>query len=148
MKKILRAIVPMFFICIAFSSCQSKEEKVIDQLDNLSEKIEKKSADWDSEQWQDAFKELEAIHSEMADCDFSDEQLKKLGEVEGQLTAVMIKKGVPALGNGLNSLIEGAGSFVDGFKDGVQEGSEESIEEIGNYVNGALDKLKELDSED
>lgn len=148
MKKVFRLLVFSFLVSLVFSACKSKEEKVIGQLDNLAEQVEKKSENWDSEQWKKAFKEAEKIHSDMSECDFTDAQLQKLGEVKGRLTAVMIKNGVPAVGKGIGSFIEGAASFLDGFQDGVQNGAEESLEEIGNYVNGALDILKEQESDD
>lgn len=106
-------------VTFVFTSCKSREEKVIDQLNDLTEQIEKKSDKWDSEDWQNPFKKVEEIHNEMSECDFSDEQLQELGEVEKRLTSVMIKNGLSTLGDGIGSFMKKAASFINGFKDGI-----------------------------
>lgn len=141
MKKYFFTICLIVITSFVFCSCKSKEEKVIDQLNNLAEKVENNSSDWDSDQWVEAFEELEKIHSDMSDCDFSNQQLQELGEIEGRLTSVMITNGAATLGESIGSFMKGAGSFVKGFQEGLQEGADESLEEIDNYVNSALDKL-------
>ena len=148
MKKILATVALSLIVTFVLTSCKSKEEKVIDQLNNLTVQIEKKSDKWNSEDWQNAFKKVEEIHNEMSECDFSNEQLQELGEVEGRLTSLILKNGLPALGGELGSMIDGAGSFVNGFQDGIKGGAKESLEEIESSLNSALDRLKELDSDD
>lgn len=133
MKKALGIFAISLLVTLMLTSCKSKEEKVIEQLNDLTEQIEKKSEKWDTEDWQDALKKVEEIHNEMSECDFSDEQLRELGEFEGRLTSVMIKNGLPALEEGIGSFMKRAGSFIDGFQDGIQNRAEESLEEIGNY---------------
>ena len=145
MKKILSAIC-IITISFVLCSCKSREEKVIDQLNDLTEKVEKNSSDWDEDQWADAFEKLEKIHSEMSDCDFTNKQLQELGEIEGRLASVMITSGAESLGRSVGSFLKGAGSFVKGFQEGLQDSSEESLEEVENYINSALDKL--MDDED
>ena len=145
MKKYFPAICLIVIATLVLCYCKSKEEKVIDQLNNLVENVEKNSSDWDSDQWADAFEELEKIHSDMSDCDFTNQQLKELGEVEGRLTSVMITNGAESLGKSVGSFLKGAGSFVKGFQEGIQDGSEESLEEIENYINRALDDLMDND---
>ena len=148
MKKVLATVALSLIVTFVFISCKSKEKKVIDQLNNLTVQIEKKSDKWNSEDWQNAFKKVEEIHNEMSECDFSNEQLQELGEVEGRLTSLILKNGLPALGSELGSMIDGSGSFVDGFQDGIKGGAKESLEEIESSLNSALDRLKELDSDD
>lgn len=145
MKKFLILVCAVVVFSFVFCSCQSKEQKVIDQLKSLTEKIEKNSSDWDSDQWTDALADLEKIHEEMKDCEFNNEQLQTLGEVEGRLTTVVMTEGAKAFGKNVGSFLQGAGSYIKGFKEGAAEGTEETIEEIGNYVNSALDKLLDND---
>ena len=145
MKRYFYSICIIVISACVFCSCKSREEKVLNQLNNLTEKVEKNSSDWNSDQWTDAFEELEKIHSEMSDCDFTNQQLQELGEVEGRLTSVMLSNGAESLGKSFGSFLKGAGSFVKGFQEGIQDGSEESIEELENYINSTLDDL--LDNE-
>ena len=145
MKSYFSTICVIVITSLVFCSCKSREEKVLEQLNNLTEKVEKNSSDWNSDQWTDAFEELEKIHSEMSDCDFTNQQLQELGEVEGRLTSLMLSNGVESLGKGIGSFLKGAGSFVKGFQEGIQDGSEESIEELENYVNSTLDDLLDND---
>lgn len=148
MKKAFKILAFSLLVTLMFTSCKSKEEKVIDQLNDLTEQIEKKSSKWDTEDWQKAFKKVEEIHNEMLECDFSNDQLQELGEVEGRLTSIIMNNGIPALGDDLGSLIEGAGSFVDGFEDGIKDASDENLEELENSISSALDLLKSEDSDD
>ena len=132
MKRYFSTNCVIVFTSLVFWYCKSREAKVLKQLNNLTEKVEKNSSDWNSDQWTDAFEELEKIHSEMSDCDFTNQQLQELGEVEGRLTSLMLSNGVESLGKGIGSFLKGAGSFVKGFQEGIQDGSEESIEELEN----------------
>ena len=144
MKKIVSVICLTIIFSLTLSSCKSKEEKVIDQLGALAEKVENNSADWDSEQWSDALEELEKIHEKMADCDFTTEQLRSLGEVEGRLTGIIMREGAKAVEKGLGSFMQGAGSFIKGFQEGAASATDESFdkfEDIENSVNQALDKI-------
>lgn len=147
MKKFLSVICLAIVFSISLSSCKSKEERVIDQLNTLTEKVEKNSSTWDGEQWEKAMEDLEKIHQQMGDCEFTDEQLRTLGEVEGRLTTVIVSEGAKSIGKSVGSFLKGAGSYLKGFQEGVEEGSEESLEEIENYVNSALDKLMDKNSD-
>lgn len=124
MKRFLSGICVVIIMTFILCSCKSKEEKVIDHLNNLAEKVEKDSSGWDGDQWADALEELEKIHSDMSDCCFTSQQLQDLGEVEGKLMHVMITNGAESVGKGMNSFLEGAGSFVEGFQEGFREESE------------------------
>lgn len=149
MKKLLSFICVAMISTLVLCSCKSKEERVIDQLDNLAEKIEKNASDWDSEQWEDAFEEIQKIQKEISECKFSNEQLQTLGEVEGRLATAVLTYGAKAVGNEFGSFLQGAGSFVEGFKDGASDAMEENLQEIGNSVKGALNNLMdEWDDDD
>lgn len=148
MKRIFLTICVTLISSMILCSCKSKEEKVIDQLNNLVENVEKNSSDWDLNQWEKAFEEMEKIHQEMGDCNFSNSQLQELGEVEGRLTSIMISKGAATLGTDLSSFLEGAASFVQGYQEGVEEGNEETIQQIESYIDQALNDLTGCDTDD
>lgn len=139
--KMFLSIVLALIISFGLTSCQSKEEKVIDQLNKLAEKVEKNGANWDADQWEDALEDFQDIHQEMQNCEFTNEQLKELGEVEGRLTTVIMTEGTKAAGEGLGTFLQGAGAFMSGYEDGLLEGQQENIEKAEEMVKGALDEL-------
>ena len=151
MKQITKlAIVFMFITCAAtFISCRSREEKVIHDLKNLAEKVNKNGKNFDAYDWEDAFDDLAEIHEDMADCEFTPEQLLKLGKVDGQLSVIIMREGSRAAGKSVTDFIRSAGSFFKGFEEGSKESYEENkdeFERIGNDVESSINEvLKELD---
>ena len=79
-KFIITALVTS---ALSLTSCKSREEKVINKLDNLSERIERNGSKFDAEDWEEAIEDFADIHEEMQDCEFTKEQLRELGKKEG-----------------------------------------------------------------
>lgn len=106
-------------ICISciFSSCRTNEEKVIVRLNKLSQKIEKNAVKWNTDDWSDALEEWEAIHDDMSTCQFTKEQIKELGRIDGELTAILIKQGLKEFA----SFFENIGPYMDGFTEGAKQ---------------------------
>lgn len=149
MRKIIGLTLFLMATTLFLGSCKAHEERVMDRLDNLAEKIQKNGEKWDADQWADALEELEDIHYDMEDCEFTPEQLRALGRVEGRLTMIIMTEGAKKLGEGLIPFIEGAGSFMKGYKEGAESAyDEKEWENIGNHVNTELDRIsKELDED-
>ncbi|MBP5506967.1 MAG: hypothetical protein J6Y23_03845, partial [Prevotella sp.] len=103
---------------------------------------------FDSNDWKSALAEFEQIHKEMADCDFTKEELREIGRKEGKLALILAKEGAKAAGSHLNELMEGIGSFSEGFKEGfVSEFDENDFEKLGNDLEKMGNDLeKELNS--
>lgn len=112
--------VVMVWLASMLMGCKPYEERVIDRLNKLSEKIEKYGAGWDADQWTDALEELEDIHYEMEDCDFTPAQQKELGRTEGRLMAIIINEGSKKLGEEMTSFMDGAGAFLKGYVEGME----------------------------
>ena len=144
-KSIITIVVTIVSICV-LSSCKPKEERVIDRINNLSEKIEKHGSSWDADDWADALEELEDIHADIEECDFSKEQLRKLGNVEGKLMGIIAIEGAKSLKSTTESFFEGAGSYLKGFKNGLQDSYDPaSLEDLNEQVISQLEELeKEL----
>ena len=146
MKRIIITVaITLVSICV-LSSCKPKEERVIDRINNLSEKIEKHGESWDADDWADALEELQDIHADIEECDFTKEQLRKLGKVEGKLMGVIATEGAKSLQSTTESFFESAGSYIQGFKKGLQESFDPtSIEDLDEQVTSQLQELeKEL----
>ena len=146
MKIIKISILNLLFFILFLTSCKPHEERVMDRLDNLSEKIQKNGEKWDVDQWADALEELEDIHYDMEDCEFTPEQLRALGRVEGRLTVIIMTEGAKKLGEGLVSFMEGAGSFMKGYQEGVenvQDYSDQEFEKLGSFVEDEIGRISE-----
>lgn len=95
-------------ILVSFSmltSCQSKEEKVISQLESLCKTVEKDS--FNAKDLDSARAKFEAIHETAKDCDFTSEQLKEVAKLDARYAKAMAKKAVERIGNTVDGIIEG-----------------------------------------
>lgn len=96
------------------ASCKTKEESAIADLNDLCVKIETEGADYSAAEWEKITKEYEEIHNRLSECDFTDEQLREVGKVEGKLLKAFAEQGTRSL------LREGKG-FLDGLMDGLSD---------------------------
>ena len=132
----------LFISLLTLTSCQSREEKVISQLDRLSERIEKDGNNFDAEDWEEAIEDFAEIHEDMQDCEFTKEQLRELGKKEGKVSAILAKEGSKALGREFKNFLGNFGAFAKGFKEGAEENvSEEDFNEVGNDISNALQEF-------
>ena len=145
MKRKTFFIAAILFGLLFLSSCKSREEQVINQLDDLSERVEKNSKKFDSDDWKNAIAEFEQIHNEMADCDFTKEELREIGRKEGKLAVILAKEGAKKVGSHLQEFMESIGSFSEGLKEGIEsEFNEKDFEKLSNEMEklgGNLDKM-------
>lgn len=139
-KFIITALVTS---ALCLTSCKSREEKVINKLDNLSERIERNGSKFDAEDWEEAIEDFADIHEEMQDCEFTKEQLRELGKKEGKVSAIIAKEGSKALGREFKNFLGNFGAFAKGFKEGAEENvSEEDFNEVGNDISNALQEFE------
>lgn len=151
MRRLFLYIGLTLVLSVAFISCKPNEERVVDRLNRLSERVQKDGAKWDQDQWADALEELEEIHEDMEDCEFTPAQLRALGRVEGRLTVVIMTEGAKKLGKELIPFMEGAGAFMKGYQEGaesMQGYSEEELKQLGTNLNQEMERIqKDLDME-
>ena len=123
----MRTKVLLFFGFLLFAfmltSCQSKEERVLSNLEKLSMRIESNSQSFDDEDWDAVFVEYEQLHEEAMQCDFTQEQIKELGRVEGKLAAKLTKERAKSLGRDVRNLLETGKNYFDGFMEGLKDGN-------------------------
>lgn len=143
-KKQNQTIAVFTAILLSFTSCKSKEEKVINRIENLSERIEKNGHNFDAEDWAEAFEDLEDIHEDMEDCEFTREERKEVGKADGRLTAIIAKEGAKSLGREASSFLKNFSTFVKGFQEGAQDSfNEEDINDIENEIKNTLKDIEE-----
>ena len=128
-------IVTLLLSILCLSSCKSKEEKVISNLDDLYERIEKNGSDFEAKDWEEALNEFADIHKAMKECKFTKEQLREVVKKEGKLSAVFAIEGTKALGKELPDI-------VDNFAKGIEEGVGD-ISEVGDDISDAFKQLEE-----
>ena len=133
----------LFISLLTLTSCQSREEKVISQLDRLSERIEKDGNNFDAEDWEEAIEDFAEIHEDMQDCEFTKEQLRELGKKEGKVSAILAKEGSKALGREFKNFLGNFSAFANGFKEGTEENvNEDDFNEVGNEISNALQEFE------
>lgn len=143
-NKLILGIVVFTVILLSITSCQSKEEKIISRLNNLSERVDKYARNFDAEDWDDVLEELEEIHEDMEDCEFTREEQKEVGRAYGRLTAVMAKEGTKAFGRDVSSFLKNFSSFAKGFQENFnEEDFSDVVTDVGGQLKDALQDIAE-----
>ena len=101
------------------ASCQSKEEKFISQLEDICEMVE--DEDFAIEDYEKVSQNYEKILSGASDCDFTTEQLKEIGKLQGRITVALTKQSMKGAGNFFKGMMEGAKGMVEGITEGLEE---------------------------
>ena len=123
MKKKSITIMGIFiFAMFLFSSCETKEERVINKFKDLAERVDKNSDTFSDQDWEEVLDEYEALNDEAMDCEFTNEQLREFGRVDGLLTGVITREGSKKLGRDLGRYINEGKQVMKGFLEGFSEG--------------------------
>ena len=120
MKRHLCLLVVSTLLCV-LCSCQSKEEQVISGLEKLATQIDQRADSFTDKDWESIMAKYEELHEQSMECDFTKDQLKELGRVEGKLTTIFAKEGSKKIGRDIKKFIDGGKAVIDGFLQGVDE---------------------------
>lgn len=108
---IIRIAAVIGVLC-AFSllttSCKSKEEKAISQLESLCQTVEKES--FDAKDLDSIQAKYEAIHESLKDCNFNNDQLKEVAKLEARFAKAVAKKALQRVGDAVEGVLEGLSS--------------------------------------
>lgn len=110
------------FALFLFSSCQTKEERVINKFESLAKHIDKNSESFSDEDWEEILVEYKALHEEALECEFTSEQLRDFGRVDGLLTAVITREGSKKLGRDFGRYMNEGKQVIKGFIEGFTQG--------------------------
>ena len=127
----LLTVVAVLCLTMLFTACMSKEKRTINELENLAVEIEDNGKNYDADDWADAIARYEDIHEDMTRCDFSKEQLREIGRIDGRLTALYARAAL----NGYKTILDDMSVFTDGFAEG--------LDESGVDFDGLIDELTE-----
>jgi septal ring factor EnvC (AmiA/AmiB activator) len=121
MKKAIKVLT--LCLLVAFmTSCQTKEEKVINKLKALAERVESKADSFTESQWENIYSEFESLQTQTKECEFTTEQLKEVAKAEAELTAAIAKQKAKEVGNDIKGAIEEGKEVLNGIFDGIKEG--------------------------
>ena len=123
-------------------ACQSKEQRAVSRLESLAERVEQNGEKYDEGQWDEVFEQYEEIHEEMRGCDFTNEQLREIGRIDGRQTALLTKQYLRVCGEAMGEVVSGMGSFAEGFAEGLdEEGVMDEIEALGEEMKSLIGEL-------
>ena len=111
----------LFVYTLLFMLCSCKEEQVISGLEELSVQIDQRADTFTDKDWESIMVKYEELHEQAMECDFTKDQLKEFGRVEGKLTAIFAKEGSKKVGREIKNIIDGGKAVIDGFLQGVDE---------------------------
>ena len=134
------------------TSCQSREERTIDRLESLSERVEENGDKYDVEEWNGIMKELEDICDDIEDCDFTSKQKQEVGRLQAKFYKSILKNGPKVFSGALSSF----GSYANGLQEGLlddfdENGLKEQFDELGDAFKDAMesfeDGMKDIDEQ-
>lgn len=120
-RKVISAMTLCLFVAV-ISSCQSKEQQVINKINKLADRVEQKADSFSDTDWEKALADFKDLQEQATECNFNKQQLKDFAKAEGRLTAVFAKKGANKLGDELEELLDEGKDIVNGLLDGLLDG--------------------------
>lgn len=124
----MKNIVLMFVLLIGLVSCNSKQTP-INELSDLSEEIKDNGAEYSQDDWEKAAQEFEMIAQELKryKSEYTDEELREIGRLEGICLTYFTKQSLHTLNNDIKNAIKETEGIWDGF---AKEFSKEDFDKI------------------
>lgn len=114
MKKI-SCIIGILFSLILFS-CNSKSGPV-DDLRDLSMELQENSNGYSEKDWEEAKQKYENIETQLQQYDYTDEELKEIGKLEGKCSTYFMKSYIKSIKRNIHNLSK----EIEGAAEGVKE---------------------------
>lgn len=114
----------LFIIPLVFASCETSQTPV-NELSSLLEKIDNNSENYSEEDWNNITNEFTEIEEELSKYEYTDEELKEIGRIKGQILAKMIKSAVKDLKKQMEDLSKQLEGGLEGF---FEEFNNEEVE--------------------
>ena len=104
-SRIAAVVAVLLSFTFLTTSCKSREERVISQLESLCKAAEKGNLDADDV---DALQEkYDKVLDNARECDFTDEQVKEVARLETRYTKAITKNAIKRAGNAVEGFFEG-----------------------------------------
>lgn len=126
MKHYLRTLLVALVAVMLLVSCKSKEERVLDRLQTMSEQIQKNGDNYSKEDWEKLYKEYSDIHAKILnkEYNFTDEQMRELGKLEGKIGKAFVKHSMSDFGKAADELIKKGSEFLKGILESDEDKEE------------------------
>ena len=98
------------------ASCKSKEQRVIDKIEELTERMEEEGDTYTIDDWNAVIAEHAKIVSDAEDCDFDFDERRELSKAEREFRTMLITKGAKSIvGDYLNMGNQLMQGVMEGF---------------------------------
>lgn len=114
MRKLFMTIVVAIFGMVLLTGCSAKQH-AINQLENLSIDLRDKSAYYSIDQWEKAIDRFSKIRKKMAKYDYTPEERKRIGVLEGQCARYMAQGAKDGLLNGVQRVSGELQGIIEGI---------------------------------
>ena len=109
-------IIAMLLFSLYMLSCSLGKQDPLQQLEELTEDIRLHHEEYTTADWKEAYAQYEQISKEMEEYQYSSEEIKRIGKLEGECAGYFIKCAV----NSLDGLKDEFSGFMDGFKETIE----------------------------
>jgi tetrahydromethanopterin S-methyltransferase subunit G len=108
----------LLIIIITISSCNNVQSK-LNNVEQGLEFAEKNKDDMTEYDWNDLDKKMQELESNLENNrkNYSDEQVKEIGKLQGRYATLLIKKGINDFQESVNDL----GTQMEGFIEGITD---------------------------
>ncbi len=115
MKKVLNVLACSLLV-VFMASCQSKEDRVIEQMNALADRIENQTESFTDEEWEAIDAEFESLKSLAETCNFNSEQKEAYAKAKTEVITARTKKKATDLYDDGKSVVKG---IFNGLKEGL-----------------------------
>jgi PBP1b-binding outer membrane lipoprotein LpoB len=121
MKNVLKALTLCLFVAF-MTSCQTKEERVINRMNALADRIENQTESFTDEEWEVINSDFEMLKAQAQECNFTSEQRTAYTKAETEVTTAILKQRATEVGNDFKNAIDQGKDMFNGIIDGIKEG--------------------------
>ena len=147
-KNALLTLTAVMLGLFCLTSCQSREERTISKLEQLSERIEENGDNYDVEDWNGIMNEMESITDDIKDCDLTSQQMQEVGRLQAKFYKAIMKNGKKVFSSGLSKVFTNFGAYAKGLKEGWEidsldeNGLEEQFDELEDAFKDAMESFE------
>lgn len=102
-----------------FSVCASPKTP-IKKLEKLVDKVEKKHASYDEEDWKEVAEEYANIKEEFEKYEYTKQELKEIGKLKGRLKGYITKKSIKKFSKSVEDFANELGGGIEGFLESLK----------------------------
>lgn len=129
----MKRFLAIVFFAMLMSLIRCSSYNPISELDAFASELENNSSSYTVDDWENAFQTYEGIIASMEGIDLTDEEIRKLGRINGVCTAHLAKGALVLAKDASSTGLTFLEGLVDGFKSTFGE----------QYIENAADSFEE-----